>query len=272
MKSTGCIRNRLNRLSLSKIILLLSVISLRLVSSSSAQDPNDPGQPDTIWIDCGTKAVHDSGGWVAYTVYLKTDNQGVGNDIAGVDLPLYISRTNTNDTLARFDTTVSLVFANSVFNGSGAFLSVTVDSVELDGSLKLGAVNFDSTGPQNGTYVLARLWIHLSDSTTLTIDTVTSGGNSLQLVTSNAVGYVPIWKKATCNVCVHTSPPGDAACNGGITLSDVIFLVNYIFKQGPLPCCKVLGDANCSGGITLSDIIFLVNYIFKSGQAPQYCP
>lgn len=259
----------MKRLSLSKIILFLSVISLELVTSSSAQDPNDPGQPDTVWIDCGTKAVHDSGGWAAFTVYLKTDNQGAGNDIAGVDLPLYLSRTNVNDS-ARVDTTVGRVFANSVYREEAIALSCYADSLNLDGFVDIGTVKLP--GPQSGTHVLAQIWIHLSDSTTLTIDTTTSGSNSLRLVTSDAVGYVPVWKKAVCSVCVHSGPPGDAACNGGITLSDVIFLVNYIFKQGPLPCCKVLGDANCSGGITLSDIIFLVNYIFKGGPLPQYCP
>jgi hypothetical protein len=239
---------------------------------SQAQDPNDPGLPDTIWVDCGTKAVHDTGGWVAYTVYLKTDNQGAGKDIWALDLPLYITSSSPND-FARFDTTVGLIFANSAFNDSGTYLAVDVDSLGLDGRFGLGAVQFSGSGLTNGTYTLAQLWIHLSDSSHITIDTTTPWGSHIfNLVTSQAVGYVPIWKKAACSVCVHSSPPGDAACNGGVTLSDVIYLVNHLFKGWPPPCCPVLGDINCSGKISLADVIFLVNYIFKGGSAPQYCP
>ena len=251
------------------LLLFLTVAAMHTISQ--AQDPNDPGLPDTIWVDCGTKAVHDTGGWVAYTVYLKTDNQGTGNDITALDLPLYLSSSNPNDS-ARVDTTVSRVFANSAFNDSGAFLAVNVDSLTLDGLVGLGAVNFSDTGLLSGTYSIAQLWIHLSDSSHITIDTTSRGSNTLSLVTSQAVGYVPIWKKAFCSVCVHSSPPGDAACNGGVTLSDVIYLVNHLFKGWPPPCCPVLGDINCSGKISLADVIFLVNYIFKGGSAPQYCP
>jgi len=30
---------------------------------------------------------------------------------------------------------------------------------------------------------------------------------------------------------------GEANCNGKVTVSDVVYLVNYLFKGGPLPVC-----------------------------------
>jgi len=63
---------------------------------------------------------------------------------------------------------------------------------------------------------------------------------------------------------------GDANRNREITLSDVIFLVNYIFKGGLAPYPLLAGDSDCSNAITLADIIYLINYLFKSGPAP--CP
>lgn len=273
MRSTNCTQDKpFLSSSTSAILLALGLCSSILWGESRAQDPHDPGQPDTIWVECDAKAVHDSGGWVAYSIYLKTDNQAAGTDIAALDLPLYISSSNSGDS-ARVDTSLNLVFGNSAFNDSGAFLSVDVDSLNLDGSLGLGAVDFSAGGPKNGTFLVAQVWIHLSDSTTVTIDTTTRGTHQLLLSTSDAVGYVPIWKKASCAVCVHSSPAGDANCSGEITLADVIYLVNYIFRKGASPCCLVLGDADCSGAITLADVITLVNYIFKkSPSAPQYCP
>ena len=61
---------------------------------------------------------------------------------------------------------------------------------------------------------------------------------------------------------------GDANGNGAVNLPDVIYLSDYIFKNGakPEPACRA--DANGNGVVNLSDIIYLVNYIFKSGLSP----
>ncbi len=65
---------------------------------------------------------------------------------------------------------------------------------------------------------------------------------------------------------------GDVNNNGSTTSSDIIYLVNYVFKGGPPPLPVVSeGDVNCSATITSSDVIFLVNYVFKGGPTPV-CP
>jgi len=62
---------------------------------------------------------------------------------------------------------------------------------------------------------------------------------------------------------------GDVNASGNINSSDIIFLVNYVFKGGPLPTCAgVTGDVNCTGSINSSDIIYLVNFVFKGGPSP----
>jgi hypothetical protein len=62
---------------------------------------------------------------------------------------------------------------------------------------------------------------------------------------------------------------GDVNDNGAITSSDVIYLVNYVFKAGPVPVpVEQAGDVNCNGAISSADIIYLVNYVFKGGPAP----
>lgn len=68
---------------------------------------------------------------------------------------------------------------------------------------------------------------------------------------------------ADCNsVC------GDADGNGVIRISDVVYLINYIFAQGPAPMPVEIGDVDCSGSITISDVVYIVAYIFSSGPAP----
>jgi hypothetical protein len=62
---------------------------------------------------------------------------------------------------------------------------------------------------------------------------------------------------------------GDVNNDRIISASDIIGLVNYVFKgaQEPYPH-GASGDVNCSGEDTSADIIGLVNYVFKAGVAP----
>lgn len=62
---------------------------------------------------------------------------------------------------------------------------------------------------------------------------------------------------------------GDANGDKGLTIADVVYLVNYLFKSGPVPVPVVqAGDANCNGKVTVSDAIYLINYLFKDGPPP----
>ena len=62
---------------------------------------------------------------------------------------------------------------------------------------------------------------------------------------------------------------GDANDDAQLTSADIIWLVNYVFKSGPLPQpCTATGDTNCSGAITTADIVYLGNHIFRGSPAP----
>jgi len=61
---------------------------------------------------------------------------------------------------------------------------------------------------------------------------------------------------------------GDTNKDGNISLSDIVYLINYLFKFGPAPDPIQSGNANCDGKVSLSDIVYLINYLFKFGPAP----
>ena len=68
------------------------------------------------------------------------------------------------------------------------------------------------------------------------------------------------------DACDYVS--GDADGNGIVTISDAVYLINYIFAGGPSPSPELSGDADCNGIITISDAVYLINYIFSGGPAP----
>lgn len=62
---------------------------------------------------------------------------------------------------------------------------------------------------------------------------------------------------------------GDANDDGIVSSSDIIYMVNHVFKSGPEPLpCPATGDATADGVLTSADVIWLVNYTFKSGIPP----
>jgi len=61
---------------------------------------------------------------------------------------------------------------------------------------------------------------------------------------------------------------GDVNQDNKVTIADVVFLVNYLFKGGPEPYFLASGDVNRDCQTTTADIVYLVNYLFKGGPLP----
>ena len=61
---------------------------------------------------------------------------------------------------------------------------------------------------------------------------------------------------------------GDMTGDGEVDLGDVIFLINYLYKNGPVPDPLSLGDVNCDGHVEMGDVVYLINYLYKSGPVP----
>lgn len=58
---------------------------------------------------------------------------------------------------------------------------------------------------------------------------------------------------------------GDVTRDDSADLGDVVFLVNCVFKYGPLPDPITDGDLNCDGNCNIGDAVYMVNYIFRDG-------
>jgi len=62
---------------------------------------------------------------------------------------------------------------------------------------------------------------------------------------------------------------GDVTGEGVIDIGDVVYILNYLFKNGTPPSPMASGDTNCDGIVDIGDIIYLLNYLFKNGDPPS---
>lgn len=62
---------------------------------------------------------------------------------------------------------------------------------------------------------------------------------------------------------------GDANGDGAIDVADPIYVLNYLYKDGPAPVPLAAGDANADCAVDLADAIYLLNYLYKGGAPPQ---
>lgn len=61
---------------------------------------------------------------------------------------------------------------------------------------------------------------------------------------------------------------GDCNADGLANITDAVYLINFIFNDGPAPDPLIAGDANCDGLVNITDAVYLIAYIFSGGPPP----
>lgn len=61
---------------------------------------------------------------------------------------------------------------------------------------------------------------------------------------------------------------GDVNLDGEVNIADVVYLINYLFNNGPAPPLMLLADINGNGEVILDDVVHLINYLFRGGPPP----
>jgi hypothetical protein len=101
------------------------------------------------------------------------------------------------------------------------------------------------------------------------------------------IGYAAfILKAAECYdwYVEHLKPPPTGCCipplrgnvdydlGDAIDISDLVYLVDFMFTGGPAPPCDVEADMNSDLAQDISDLVWLVDYMFTGGPPPHDCP
>ena len=73
---------------------------------------------------------------------------------------------------------------------------------------------------------------------------------------------------------------GDACCcevkadldgDGAVNVTDLAFLVDYLFRGQTGPDCPSEGDVDASGSTDVADLTYLLDYLFGGGPSPGDC-
>jgi hypothetical protein len=64
---------------------------------------------------------------------------------------------------------------------------------------------------------------------------------------------------------------GDVNSDRIVNVSDIVFLINYLFLAGPSPQIYESGDVNGNGMMDISDVVYVINFLFIGGPPPIGC-
>lgn len=87
---------------------------------------------------------------------------------------------------------------------------------------------------------------------------------------------IPTWDGPHCftiaECCRGMRGNIDNSTDEAITISDLVYLVSYMFGGGPAPVCMETADFYGDGSPDIADLVYLVDYMFNGGAPPPDCP
>lgn len=96
---------------------------------------------------------------------------------------------------------------------------------------------------------------------------------------STVGSFAPAWDGPHCwsitgPCCVGQRGNVDGDFDDILDISDLVYLVDYMFTGGPTPPCWEEADIDGSGDdvINITDLVHLVDYMFNGGPPPAECP
>ncbi len=139
----------------------------------------------------------------------------------------------------------------------------------------------DASDPNPSDRVTYTLFVSTSDQfipeSTLVIDSLTMSQTDVSLEKDSTLYWWKVraqdrwgevrWSNEIWSFDLENY--GDANGDGQINISDVVFLINYLFIGGPAPQPPSAGDVNGDCVVNVADVVYLINYLFMGGPIPK---
>jgi hypothetical protein len=257
------------------------------------EDPNDHGACDTLYVELypPDAMFTGPGHLVRVSVFITNDiPDPVIDSIAGMTIPLCYTHTNPtaycslpphwNEPPSYFpgqitilrdldDTTHNAFWQMYPFPRPEDFI---LDISTAEQYFRFVWLSASPTSPRwrGGSRQLAFIMtFRVEDTMTVCVDSCFwPPTGRLGFIRSDAVPYTP---RDNMPSCFSISYPdiGDCNCDGIVDIGDVVYLIGYLYRNGPAPTPTEVGDANCDGVVDIGDVVFLINYLFKGGPPPS---
>jgi hypothetical protein len=219
----------------------------------------DPGIPDTIRF----------GKWSTYVPGPPYQGKAIAPVVVFNDYPVSYLRI-----ILRY---AGPIECDTVYFAEGRPDSFEVQNVYWDTSyvgpgIDGGIVFWGLSDPANGMPpgVGEIVWIHfqVQDTGLAELDKSVVGPEGTLFIDTTDHVYIP--EVVVSQHHIVPSIPGDVNQSGETDIADAVFLINYLFIQGPPPDFMELGDVNADCQVNVADIIYLINYLFLGGPPPQF--
>ncbi|UCB53298.1 MAG: C39 family peptidase [Candidatus Zixiibacteriota bacterium] len=131
-------------------------------------------------------------------------------------------------------------------------------------------IYFDS---QASGYTDSAVWQVLSPALSSGRDTIRVEAKGKITGSSNSYPSYQDWIGGTGEVELTTVIPlrGDANGDEIVDVGDVVYIVNFLYRNGNPPVPLQAADANCDGIVDIGDVVYLINYLYRGGDPPG-CP
>ncbi len=253
------------RINLKIISIILAVLILAAVTKSQPSG-SDPNIRDTVSIQSLT-TFSTSAGFVPVNFY---------NDqpLAGIELTISYSSLD-------------------IMIDSFSYIGGRLEGYSLKGADQISANTLtiytyalaEGLVP-NGSGLLGNLYFSFIPNISpqdVTIDTMTITISDREFSSAfsdaNANAFSPVIVPGVLSIASGSCCLGDRGnINGSpddaLDISDLVFLVEFMFQEGASPPC--MAEANINGSVDeqvdISDLVYMVNFMFADGPPPPSCP
>jgi hypothetical protein len=220
----------------------------------SEQDPNDPGVPDSVSFYPDYAYYPLPSGPGLFYAHMQVTND---NSLGAIILPFVWSGPVTYD---------SVTYRESVFDEL-EYQTVNPDIGESKVLIGAIPVSEPPIPPTRGLYTTLCFTLTSNTGLVAVDSTFFPPVNHFTFTTAEPAGYTPQFALGDFPVIEYW--PGDANFDGHVDIGDIIFLLNYVYLDGPPPPHPISADVNePDRTIDVEDIIYLITYVFQEGPDP----